>query len=82
VSPWLRERVKSLAGVPLRIEGRLIGVVHVCAAEPGRFAEADLELLRLVAARAAMAVERARLAPSYLTHRSLPLPSTRDRAMR
>lgn len=60
-SPWLREKVKSLVGAPLRIGDRLIGVIHAGSATPRSFTEADLGLLRLVAERAALAVERARL---------------------
>ncbi|HEV8616067.1 MAG TPA: CHASE3 domain-containing protein [Methylomirabilota bacterium] len=61
VNPFLPAEVKSLVGVPLRIGKRLIGVIHVGAATPWRFTSDDLELLRLVAERAALAVERARL---------------------
>lgn len=61
VSPALSARVKSLVGVPLRIGEQLIGVVHVGSSSARHFTEADLELLRLVAERAAVAVERARL---------------------
>jgi signal transduction histidine kinase len=60
-SPWLRERVKSLVGAPLRIDQRLIGVIHAGSAMPRRFTEVDLDLLRLVAERVTLALERARL---------------------
>ena len=61
VSPALRDKVRSLAGVPLKVDGRLIGVIHVGSARPHYFTPADLRLLALVGYRAARAIERARL---------------------
>ena len=60
-SPYLRDRVKALAGVPLRIGERLIGVLHVGAAGARRFTDGDLELLRQAGERVARAIERAQL---------------------
>jgi signal transduction histidine kinase/CheY-like chemotaxis protein len=60
-SPYLRDRVTALAGVPLRIGDRLVGVLHVGAAAGRRFTEEDLELLRQAGERAARAIERAQL---------------------
>ena len=62
VSPAeLLARVRSAMAAPLQIEGKVIGVVVVGCAHPRRFTSDDLELLLLVAGRAAPAVERARL---------------------
>jgi signal transduction histidine kinase len=61
LSPFLRDQVKSLVGAPLRVGDRLIGVVHVGASVPQRFTGEDLKLLRLIAERVALIVERARL---------------------
>jgi PAS domain S-box-containing protein len=61
VRPILVERVKSLVGAPLKIGGRLLGIVHAGAAERRRFTDDDLNLLRLVADRTALAIERTRL---------------------
>jgi signal transduction histidine kinase len=61
VSPFLRNRVKALAGVPLRIGERLVGVLHVGAAAARRFTDEDLELLRQAGERIARAIERAQL---------------------
>jgi PAS domain S-box-containing protein len=61
VRPILVERVKSLVGTPLKIGGRLLGIVHAGAAERRRFTDDDLNLLRLVADRTALAIERTRL---------------------
>ena len=48
-------------GAPLRVGDEVIGVVVVSSRRPRRFTDEDLELLLLVADRAAPAVERARL---------------------
>ncbi len=64
LSPFLRDRVRSLIGVPLRSEGQLVGVLHVGAAAPRLFTDADLDLLRRVGDRAVLAIDRARLAES------------------
>jgi signal transduction histidine kinase len=61
VSPFLRDRIKSLMGVPMRIGDRLVGVIHVGASTPQRFTDDDLRLLSLVADRVALVIELARL---------------------
>lgn len=61
VGPFLRETLRSVAGVPLLVEDRLIGVVSVASATPRRFTAADVKLLEQVADRMALAVDRARL---------------------
>ena len=61
-SPLLREKgIKSLLGVPLFVEGRAIGVLHVGTLEFAHFTEDDLRLLQLAADRIALAIENARL---------------------
>jgi signal transduction histidine kinase len=69
-SPLLRDRVRSLVGAPLRAEGRLIGVVHAGAANPGRFTKRDLDLLRIVADRVGLVLERTRLHEAERTARA------------
>ena len=62
LNPILREkRIRSLLGVPLIVEGDLIGVLHVGSLVPREFGKRDLAVLQLAAARAAPAIERARL---------------------
>jgi anti-sigma regulatory factor (Ser/Thr protein kinase)/GAF domain-containing protein len=62
VNPILREKgIASLLGVPLIVEGDLIGVLHVGSLTPREFGQKDLAVLELAAARAAPAIERARL---------------------
>jgi signal transduction histidine kinase len=62
LNPILREKgIKSLLGVPLIASGRVIGVLHVGTLTPRLFDSEDQELLQLVASRAAIAIEGARL---------------------
>jgi len=62
LNPLLRARgIKSLLGAPLLVRGEALGVVHVGTLVPRKFTDADVELLQLVADRAALAIERARV---------------------
>jgi serine phosphatase RsbU (regulator of sigma subunit)/anti-sigma regulatory factor (Ser/Thr protein kinase) len=62
LNPILREKgIRSLLGVPLIVEGGLIGVMHVGSLTPRTFGANDLAVLQLAAARAAPAIERAQL---------------------
>jgi signal transduction histidine kinase len=62
VNPILHEQgIKSLLGVPLLVEGASAGVLHVGTLERREFTQDDVELLRRVADRAAIAIERVRL---------------------
>ncbi len=62
LNPILREKgIRSLLGVPLIVEGSLIGVMHVGSLTPRTFGQADLAVLQMAAARAAPAIERASL---------------------
>jgi GAF domain-containing protein/anti-sigma regulatory factor (Ser/Thr protein kinase) len=62
LNPILREKgIRSLLGVPLLVEGRVIGVVHVGTLTPRVFADDDRTLLQLAADRAAPAIENAKL---------------------
>jgi signal transduction histidine kinase len=60
MNPLLREKgIKTLLGVPLLVQDRAIGVLHVGTLRPREFERRDVELLQLVAARVAVAIERA-----------------------
>jgi K+-sensing histidine kinase KdpD len=60
LNPILREKgVKSLLGAPLLIGEDVLGVVHVGTLTPRIFTPDDVELLRVVAGRAALAIDRA-----------------------
>jgi serine phosphatase RsbU (regulator of sigma subunit)/anti-sigma regulatory factor (Ser/Thr protein kinase) len=62
LNPILREKgIRSLLGVPLLVEGRVIGVLHVGTLYTREFTPADRDLLQLAADRAALAIEHARL---------------------
>jgi anti-sigma regulatory factor (Ser/Thr protein kinase)/putative methionine-R-sulfoxide reductase with GAF domain len=62
LNPILREKgIRSLLGVPLIVEGDLIGVLHVGSLAPRTFGERDLAVLELAAARVGPGIERARL---------------------
>jgi signal transduction histidine kinase len=62
LNPILREKgIKSMLGVPLLVRGEVIGVLHVGSLVHRLFTDDDVELLELVAARVALAIERARL---------------------
>ena len=62
MNPILRNKgIRSLLGLPLIVEGELIGVLHVGSLKPRTFGPRDLALLQVAAARAAPGIERARL---------------------
>jgi serine phosphatase RsbU (regulator of sigma subunit)/anti-sigma regulatory factor (Ser/Thr protein kinase) len=62
LNPILREKgIRSLLGVPLLVEGRVIGVLHVGTLTPRDFTEDDRHLLQLAADRAALAIDHAHL---------------------
>lgn len=60
LNPILREKgIKSLAGAPLIAHEKSLGVVHVGTLQPRLFTTEDVELLEIVAQRAAIAIDRA-----------------------
>ena len=62
LNPILRDKgIRSLLGAPLIVDGKAIGVLHVGTLQPREFTNDDAALLQVVAARAAPAIERARL---------------------
>ncbi|MDP8910905.1 MAG: ATP-binding protein, partial [Actinomycetota bacterium] len=61
-NPLLIEKgIRSMLGVPLLVEGRVTGVLHVGTLTPRDFSDADAQLLQAVADRTALAIEHARL---------------------
>jgi diguanylate cyclase (GGDEF)-like protein/PAS domain S-box-containing protein len=52
---------RSCVAAPLVVDGDVVGVLQASAARPDRFGLQELELLRLVADRAALALDRVRL---------------------
>ena len=62
LNPILREKgIKSMLGVPLVVEAEVRGVLHVGSLTYRAFQDDEVELLQLVADRAALAIEHARL---------------------
>src|SRR4051812_12635172 len=62
VNPILRQRgIRSMLGVPVHVEGRVIGVMHVGVLKQRLFDDDDVALLQLAADRAALAIDNARL---------------------
>jgi PAS domain S-box-containing protein len=60
--PLLKDaEIVSLAAAPLAVEGRLHGVLQVATTKKRRFSSTDQGLLQLIADRAALAVQHARL---------------------
>jgi hypothetical protein len=59
VSAYLRESSRSMAAVPMVLDGVVIGVLHVSSDAPGHFSADDLGLLEPAAERAALAITRA-----------------------
>ena len=61
ITPVLPMQVKSLLGAPLRVDGRVIGVINAATRDFRNFTTDDLHLIRLVAEHAAFAIQRTRL---------------------
>ncbi|HEY2631763.1 MAG TPA: SpoIIE family protein phosphatase [Solirubrobacteraceae bacterium] len=62
VNPILRQRgIRSMLGVPVHVEGRVIGVMHIGTLVRRDFDEDDVTLLQLAADRAALAIDNARI---------------------
>jgi GAF domain-containing protein/anti-sigma regulatory factor (Ser/Thr protein kinase) len=62
LNPILREKgIRSLLGVPLLVEGRVLGVLHVGSLTPREFTNDDRDLLQIAADRAALAIEHAQV---------------------
>jgi PAS domain S-box-containing protein len=61
-SPVLRARgLTSLLGVPLLVDDRIVGVVHVATVARRRFSDDETRLMLLAADRMAVAIDHARL---------------------
>jgi PAS domain S-box-containing protein len=69
--PRLRARgLRSLVGVPLLVEDRVVGVVHIGTRRSRHFTEDDTQLLALAADRMALAIDHARLYEAERTART------------
>jgi serine phosphatase RsbU (regulator of sigma subunit)/anti-sigma regulatory factor (Ser/Thr protein kinase) len=62
VNPILRQKgIRSMLGVPVQVEGRVIGVMHIGTLVQRDFDEDDVTLLQLASDRAALAIDNARI---------------------
>lgn len=59
VSRALKER-RSYVGVPVRVGGHVVGVLHASSREPGAFGEDDADFLQSIADSLAVTIERTR----------------------
>jgi serine phosphatase RsbU (regulator of sigma subunit)/anti-sigma regulatory factor (Ser/Thr protein kinase) len=60
VNPILRQKgIRSMLGVPIYVEGRVIGVMHIGTLVQRDFDEDDVTLLQLASDRAALAIDHA-----------------------
>jgi serine phosphatase RsbU (regulator of sigma subunit) len=59
VSRALKDR-RSYVGVPVRVGGRVAGVLHASSREPGAFGEDDADFLQSIADSLAVTIERTR----------------------
>jgi len=57
IDPEVREHTASLMGVPLVVEDKVIGVMHVDSKTPRKFTQEEASLLQVVADRIALAIE-------------------------
>jgi serine phosphatase RsbU (regulator of sigma subunit) len=60
VSTALRNR-RAYVGVPVRVRGRVAGVLHASSVRPGAFDEADADFLQSIADSLAVTIDRTRL---------------------
>lgn len=60
-SEAVREGIRSVLAVPLRIKNKIIGVLRVYSSEPQKFTQKEINFLSAVADLGAIAIENARL---------------------
>jgi len=62
VNPILRQKgLKALLGVPIEVENKLLGVLHVGSKTPRKFGDDDIRVLELVAGRVALPIVQSQL---------------------
>lgn len=66
LSPEVKERAKSLWGVPLKADGHVIGVMLIGFAKPYEWMPTERNLMRAIAERSALAVDRAQITQTLL----------------
>lgn len=82
LTPYAREHgFRSILAVPLRARGKIIGAIEIDYLEPRRLQRHEVSLLEVLAERAAMAIENARLI-SELRERTEELEREREQRER
>jgi K+-sensing histidine kinase KdpD len=81
IGPLSRAHLHSIVGVPLRIGEKLLGVIHAGSVSSNRFSQDDAVILRLVADRAALAIQRTKLTETEHEARLAAEAATRSREM-
>ena len=61
VAAQIQFQTRSLLGVPMRIQDRVIGVLEALNKKQGTFTEEDVKILTAIASQAAVAIENAQL---------------------
>jgi len=79
VNPIVREHLGSLAGAPMIVEDRLVGVLQAATLRPRSYSPEEVSLLRAAAERLASAVERQRLWDAETAARAAAQAAVRQR---
>lgn len=58
-APLLKLGIRSLIAVPLKVEGKIMGILYVDDFTPRKFTEREINTLNLLAAQAAAAIDKA-----------------------
>ena len=59
IAPLIRLGILSLIAVPLKVEGKIMGILYVDDFAPRKFTEREINTLNLLAAQAAAAIDKA-----------------------
>jgi len=57
----VKEGLRSLLCVPMRMKGKVIGVINLYTSKPHRFTQSEINLLLTVASQAAIVIENSRI---------------------
>lgn len=68
--PGKISKIRSIIAVPMKIRGRVTGVINVAFSEPRQFTTEDINLLEVIAAPAAYAIQNASLFEKISEERS------------
>ncbi len=63
----IREGIRSILSVPLRVKNEVIGILRMYTSEPVNYTEEDLKFITAIAEQAAIAINNARIFESRIT---------------